>query len=371
MIKSIKKFFTEKVQIETYFTFLRLFLAIAISMAVAFALICTISATPFKDFMVLIKGPLANKSRMISIINKFIPLLFTGTAVCFLNASGQISTSAEGSFYFGAVAATAVAILPGIPTAIHIPLCLLTGGIVGGFVAMVPTFLNVRYGVITIVASLLVNNVFLYFGQYLVLNPLRDPLSGFEASYKFASSALLPKLFGNNHIHLGLIIGLAVFAIGYFIMYKTPFGLSVRTVGENKNFAKYSGIKTGLIACESAFIAGILAGMGGTCEVLGNYERFVFTGITVHGWYGIVIAVLCKNNPKYVPLGALFIAYLSVAADSLNFSTSIPPEIINIIQPVIIMFVAAPMILASLEHKSIVKRSKKKLAQESEVQQNA
>ncbi len=370
-MRRIKKFFDEKVPVETVFTVLRLGLAILISMGLAFVLICTISDTPMRDFMILLLGPFSNKTRVVSIINKFIPLLFTGTAVCFLNATGQISTSAEGAFYFGAVAATAVAIQPGIPAVIHIPLCLLVGGIVGGFVAVIPTFLNVRYGVITIVASLLVNSVFLYLGQYLILNPLRDPLSGFEASYKFSPSAMLPRLFGNRRIHRGLLIGLAVFILGYIVMYKTPFGLKIRTVGRNKRFAKFSGIKIGLVACESSFIAGILAGMGGVTEVLGNYERFVFTGITVHGWYGIVIAVLCKNNPKFVPLAALFIAYLSVAADALNFSTSIPPEIINIIQPVIIMFVAAPMILAGLERKTIVKRSRRKLRAEGGVAENA
>ncbi len=365
MNKPFKKL-TDRLQIETLFSCLRFLLAVALSLVLAFILIAAISETPVNDFLVLITGPFKNKGRMLSIVNKFIPLLFTGTAVCFLNAAGQISTSAEGCFYFGAVAATAVAIRQGIPSPVHIFFCLLTGGIAGGFVAMIPTFLNVRYGVITIVASLLVNNVFLYLGQYLIFNPLRDPLSGFEASYKFAPGALLPKLFGTNKVHLGLIIGLAVFAAGWLILYKTRLGLKIRTVGQNRKFAEFSGIPTGKTACASAFIAGIFAGMGGTCEVLGNYERFVFTGITSHGWYGIVIAVISKNNPKYVPLAAAFIAYLSVAADSLNFSTSIPPEIINIIQPVIIIFVAAPMILSGLEHKAIVARSRAKLEKEGE-----
>ena len=114
-------------------------------------------------------------------------------------------------------------------------------------------------------------------------------------------------------------------------------------------------------SCLSARVGGAFAGVGGTVEVLGNYERFVYTGITNHGWNGIVIAVLCKNNPKYAPLAALFLAYLSVAGDCLNFSTVIPPEIIDIIQPIIIIFVAAPLILSKQEHKAIVKKSQKEL----------
>ncbi len=361
MIKKIKDKLSNLISIENWFTFLRLALAIGIAFMIAYVLMVSISETPWEDFLTMILEPLTSKMRRAQIINKFIPFLFTGAAVCMFNSAGQISTSAEGCFYFAGVAATAVAMIDGIPAYIHIPLCLIVAGLVGGLIAVIPVFMNVRYGIITIVASLLVNNVFLYLGQYLITNPLRDPQAGYEASYKFAESTILPKLFGNRLIHIGLIIGLVVVLLAYLILYKTSFGASVRTVGFNRFFSKFSGISVMKYSCLSALVGGAFAGIGGTVEVLGNYERFVYTGITNHGWNGIVIAVLCKNNPKYAPLAALFLAYLSVAGDCLNFSTVIPPEIIDIIQPIIIIFVAAPLILSKQEHKAIVKKSQKEL----------
>ena len=107
-----------------------------------------------------------------------------------------------------------------------------------------------------------------------------------------------------------------------------------------------------------------MAAMGGATEILANYPRFVFTGTTNHGWNGIVIAVLCKNNPKFVPVAAFFLAYLSAAADALNAASKIPPEIINIIQPIIIIFVAATQLLSFWEHRAIVKASEKMLKEE-------
>lgn len=364
MLDKLKRFFKEKITIETYFTFLRLFLAIGIAFIISYVLIYSISNTPNDDFLVMILKPIETKMRRAQIINKFIPFLFTGTAVCMLYSVGQISTSCEGAFYFAGVAATVVAMIPDIPSIIQIPLCFLAAFLVGGFIAFVPTLLNVRYEIITIVAALLVNNIFLYLGQYLITNPLRDPMAGYEASYKFSENAILPKLFNNRYIHLGLVIGLIIVVIAYVILYKTSLGASIRTVGQNRLFSKFSGISVVKYSCLAAFMAGGIAGMGGTAEILGNYERFVYTGITNHGWNGIVIAVLCKNNPKYVPIAALFLAYLSVAGDCLNFSTIIPPEIIDIIQPIIIIFVAAPLILSKSEHKAIVKQSQRKLEKE-------
>ena len=356
------------IRVEKRYAALRLVLAVLIALLIAFLLICTISDNPLQDMRTLLVGPLEKKSRRISIISKMIPLLFTGTAVCLINSAGQITTACEGAFYFGAVTATAVAIIPGIPSYIHIPLCFLAGALVGAIIVMIPTWFNVRYNVLTIVVALLVTNVFVYFGQYLILHPLKDPNPNSQAdvSKLFEKSALLPNLgaFGYKRIHLGLLIGAVIVFFGYFLLYKTPFGLEIRTVGNNQRFSRYSGINTGMVAIVTALISGAIAGMGGTSEVLGLYERFMYTGTTNHGWNGIVIAVLCGNNPKYVPIGALFLAYLSTAADALNSTSKIPPEIINIIQPIIIIFVASPKLLSIWEHRAIVKASQKTLEME-------
>lgn len=360
MIRNILK----KGSIENKFSFLRLVIAILLALLVAFFLICTISDTPFTDFKILLVGPLSNTSRIISIINKFIPLLFTGTAVCLVFSCGQITVACEGAFFAGAISATVVAMIHGIPSYIHIPLCLLAGGITGAVVVAIPSWMNMRYNVLTIVAALMINSVCLYLGLYLISNPLRDPTADYEASYKFADSAHLPSLFGIARIHLGLILGLIAVLIGYLLLFKTPQGIAIRTVGHNQNFAKYSGMNISKTVLLASLTAGLFAGIGGTTEILGNYDRFVYAGLTGHGWSGIVIAVLCHNNPKYVPIAALFLAYLSTSADSLNFSSRIPPEIINIIQPIIIIFVAAECFLAGWEHKAIVRSSEKALSNE-------
>lgn len=351
------------VRVEKRFSALRLLIAVAIALFIAFLLMCTVSENPGKDFVTLLVGPLTSKSRTISIFNKLIPLLFTGTAVCLVFSCGQITTACEGAFYFGAVAATVVAVIPGIPAFLHIPLCLLVAAIAGAVIVMIPTWFNVRYGVLTIVVALLVTNVFVFLGQYLVANPLRDPTAGFEASYPFAESAVIPTI-GIRHIHLGLIIGLVLVILGYYLLYHTPFGVEIRTVGNNQKFSQYSGINISRTAIVTSLLAGGMAAMGGATEILANYPRFVFTGTTNHGWNGIVIAVLCKNNPKFVPVAAFFLAYLSAAADALNAASKIPPEIINIIQPIIIIFVAATQLLSFWEHRAIVKASEKMLKEE-------
>ena len=351
----------KKESIEKRFSLLRTFMAIIISLAIAFVLIYAVSDKPFKDFMTLLIGPLKSVNNLMTIVTKAIPLLFTGTAICLVNRCGQINIAAEGSFFAGAVAATAVAIIPGIPPVVHFILCFIAAMLVGSIFMGIPSILHVKYNAVTIVSSLMINYVALFLGLYIILNPLRDGSAGFEASYPFAQTATLPKMFSGSRIHIGLVIGLMIVLIGYIILNKTIFGVQIRTIGTNEKFARYSGMPISKTIVLTSIIAGMMAGLGGACEVLGNYPRFVYTGFTNHGWDGVMLAVLCYNQPKFMPLAAMFLAYIRTSADALNFTSSIPPEIVNIIQGIIIIFIASERFLSVWKHSVIVKNAEKQL----------
>jgi len=110
-------------RIEQKFSILRTVIAIVISLAIAFVLIATVSDSPVEDFITLLVGPCRNSSNITSIFTRMIPLLFTGTAICLVNKCGQLNIAAEGAFFAGAVAATVVGVIPGLPSIIHIPIC--------------------------------------------------------------------------------------------------------------------------------------------------------------------------------------------------------------------------------------------------------
>lgn len=351
-------------QIEQMFRIIRTVMAVLIALVIAFILISTVSKVPFKDFSTLLFGPLRNTSRMVTVVSKMIPLLFTGVAVSMIYSAGQINIAAEGAFFAGCVSATLVAIIGGIPAPIHIVLCFLAAALAGAIVMGIPGWMYVKYKVVTIVSALMMNYVALYLGLYIILNPLRDPNAGFEASFLFSDSAILPKMFGDERLHIGLIVGLVVVVLMSMILNKTPFGYRIKTVGANPKFANYSGINVNKTILMTSLLAGGIAGLGGAVEVLGNYSRFVYTGFTNHGWDGIMLAVLCRNKPKTIPFAAFFLAYIKTSADSLNLTSSIPPEIISVIQAIIIIFVAAERFLAHWQHRTIVANSQKALALE-------
>lgn len=349
-------------QIGGRFAFLRTLVSLILALAIAFLLILTVSGQAAADMMTLLFGPLTSMSRITVMVNKWIPLLFTGTAVCLMFSCGQINLAAEGAFFAGAYTGALVALLNGVPPVLHFLLCAVAGAAAGAVICGIPAVMNAKFNVLTVVSSLMINYVALYLGLFIMTNLVRDPSVGYVASYKFNLSAKLFELISGTGIHAGLLIAAAIVAGGWFLLYKTTFGLEIRTIGSNHHFAGFSGMPVLKTLVLAQIAGGLIAGLGGTVEVLGLYDRFAYGSLTNHGWDGVTIAVLARNNPKNVPLAALFLAYLRTSADVLNRTSSVPTEVVNIIQAVIIIFVAAERFLAGWEHRTIVKNTRQVMA---------
>ena len=69
------------------------------------------------------------------------------------------------------------------------------------------------------------------------------------------------------------------------------------------------------------------------------YQRFQWTALPGYGWDGIIIAILARNKPQFVPLAALFIAYLRTGANCMNTYADVPKELITVIQAIIMILV--------------------------------
>lgn len=71
-----------------------------------------------------------------------------------------------------------------------------------------------------------------------------------------------------------------------------------------------------------------------------------------------MIAIIARNNPKYVPIGAFLLAYLRTGADIMSRNTDVQNEVVSLIQGVIIILVAAAGFLSKFKKKMTIKMLK-------------
>lgn len=341
-----------------YFEYIRTSAVIVIALAIAFLIISLVSNQPVKTIGIFLFEPLSSKGHIGNVIEMAIPLMFTGLAVSLLFRANMFNLGAEGIFYFSGVVTSVLAIHLTLDGWLHPIVAIAAGSIVGALLSAIPGILKAKWNANELVTSLMFNNILFGVGLYLLNYHLRDAKAFANVSYKFEKTALLSKMVPGTRIHTGLIIVIVLIIVAHLFLYKTKWGYELRMTGINRNFARYSGMKTAKVIILVHLIAGFIAGMGGSVEVLGMYNRFQWTSLPGYGLDGALVAMLAKNNPLSVIGAALFLAYIRIGADMMARLSDVPSEMISIIQAIIILLISAEQFLKFWKNRMLLKEAK-------------
>lgn len=340
-----------KFNILKYFDLLRLFVAVGIALLITTVIIFMVSENPMKALGTLLTGPISSKRYFFNVLEMMVPLMFTGLSISLVFKSGNFSMITDGSFYIGAVIASAVAIKMPLPSGIHPMVAIVIAGFIGGIIGSIPAWCKVKYKANELVTSLMLNYVFFYTGLYIVNKFLIDRQASNFASLKFLNTASLSNIVEGTRLHSGFIIAILTCILLFIFLTRTKWGYEIRIVGSNPEFARYSGINTKKVILYTSFISGFVAAMGGAIEKLGMYRRFQWSMAPSYAWDGVIISILSSNNPIFVPVAAFFLSYIRVGADIMARQTDVQNEIVSLIQGVIILLVTAERFLYFIKQR--------------------
>lgn len=305
--------------------------------------------------------------RFADILAAMIPITFTGLSVCIMFSANQFNLGAEGGIMLGAFVSAMVAIYVPMPAGLHAVVAVLLGGIAVGLAMLIPALLKTKLNVSEMVCSLMLNYIIMYIIKFVMNTYLADKSKGQIQSYPFLETAKISALgkstvFTGSKLTWGFVVALAAVILCGLFMYRSRWGYTIRMIGINQDFSKYSGMKVGRVIVLSQVLGGFLAGAGGGIEMLGRYPTFSWSALPGYGWTGITIAILAGNNPYMVPLAAFFMAYLSKGCDLMATYAKVPAQLIDIIQGVIFLFFAAEQFLAGYRQKLVVKTAQEEIA---------
>lgn len=334
----------KKFELMNYFHVIRIFIAAILALLIVFVIIFMVSDEPVFAISKLMFGPLQSKRSFFNVLERAVPLIFTGLALNISLRSGVFNIGVDGSFYIGAVLAAAIAIKVPMPGILHQLTILAAAGVTGGLINMLPVLINKYTKVNATVLSIMFNSIFYYLGLSVVSSYLLDN-SGSWGSEKFPQTAKFGNLLSGTNMNWGFIIMILVTVFVVILMQKTSFGYKVRVTGINAAFARSAGIKVGAIMLGAQFIGGIIGGMGGAIEMVGMYQRFRWQSQVNFVWDGLMIHMLAGENPVFIPVAAVFIAFLRIGAEIMSRSTGMEPEIVTFLQGIIILLVASERFL--------------------------
>ena len=153
-----------------------------------------------------------------------------------------------------------------------------------------------------------------------------------------------------DRLHIGFVISIGAAVAVWWLMYKTTLGFEMRTVGANPNAARYAGINISRNIIITMALSGALAGLAGTSEVLGVVgcrclPLFFSSG---YGFDSIALALLAKNNPFGILLGAFLFGAMRNGSDLMELNSGVSKYVISTIQALVLLFVAAPAMVRYL-----------------------
>ena len=270
------------------------------------------------------------------------PIIFTGLGTAIAFRAGIFNVGVEGSLYMGALFAAWVGFtftdLPALPL---IALAFAVGAVAGGLWGLVPGYLKARLRVDEVVTTIMLNYVAIEFTSYMVQSgPFFVPGMANAMSKTVAEQAQLPQLVERSQLNASFILALLAVVVVIILMSRTRLGFSARMVGDNPLFARWSGIMVGRTILLVMFFSGLFGGLAGAGQVLGVHYNFTARFSRGFGFDGMTIALLGRNSPVGVLIGALLFGVLRSGSTTVEMFTDVPIDLVDILQALIIFFVA-------------------------------
>ena len=275
-----------------------------------------------------------------ALLPRAIPLIIVGLAVGLAFRAGALNIGAEGQFYAGAIAATWIGLgLAAWPRSLAIPVVLAAGLIAGCLWATIPAILRLRFGVLEVISTLLLNFVADALVSWMVLGPLQESTHIYPQSNPLPASARLPALAGTR-LHLGLALALAL-AFGLWVFERqTLAGFQLRATGENPRAASVIGrVRTQRVFGLALLGSGALAGLAGSIEVSGTTFALFQNLSPGYGFTAIAVALLARLHPLATILTGLLFAAIEAGASAMQREAGVPAVAVYMVEAAITIVV--------------------------------
>jgi general nucleoside transport system permease protein len=267
-----------------------------------------------------------------------VPLILIGLGIAIAFRAGAFNIGAEGQFYAGAIAATWVGLhVAGRPALLAIAVLLLASALAGAAWVAIPVWLKLRFGVIEVISTLLLNFVAESLVSLMVQGPLQERSHIYPQSDVIPASARLPLLDGTR-LHAGFLLALFLAAVLWFLFSRTLWGFRLRAVGVGPRAAEVSGgVDSQKMGAVALFLSAAMAGLAGGVEVSGVSHALFQNLSPGYGFTGIAVALLGGLHPIGVVFAGILFGALEAGAGAMQREAGVPAVAVYVVEAVIII----------------------------------
>lgn len=272
-----------------------------------------------------------------------IPLILAGLGLTVAFRAGLFNIGAQGQIILGAMAAGYVGFAFRLPAGVHLLAAIVAGAIAGALWSSIAGFLKARTGANEVIVTIMLNSIAaLLLVWSLQQDAFQIPGSNEPRSPAVAETAAFPLMFPPPmRLHWGLLLAILCVVLVWWILERSTFGFELRATGTNSSAAEHAGISTAVVTVGTMALSGMLAGLAGSAQVLGD-TKYLTAGVAGSiGFDAITVALLGRSRP----VGTLVAGILFGALKAGSFTMAgvgVPVDIVAVVQSVVVLLVAAP-----------------------------
>lgn len=285
-----------------------------------------------------------------SMINRAVPLYISAVAVAIGFQMGLFNIGVEGQYQVASLIAGFVGGAISLWAPFHVLVIVLVAVVVGALWSGLAGLLKVWRGVHEVISTIMLNFIGFSLVAFLLLNYLRDdperlnlqtttlPESARIPHLNWIFTALGFKALAGVNLQ-GFVVGAVIVGVVYyFLVWRTRYGYELRASGMNPGAARMAGVDPKRMIVATMLISGAAAGLVGLNTMTGNLYAYTQDFPRMLGFTGIAVALLGRNHPVGMALGALLFGFMDRSALILDLE-DIPKEVVTIIQGVVVLAV--------------------------------
>jgi simple sugar transport system permease protein len=279
------------------------------------------------------------------------PLIVAGLGIAVGFRSGVFNIGGQGQVLAGAAAAGYVGFAWDLPVGIHIVAAVLAGILAGAVTGGIVGLLKARTGANEVIVTIMLNYIVFYLLDFLLhTSILRAPGSQNPQSPAEKDSAVYPGLFGPSYsVNIGFLLTIVATVFCWWLLSRSSLGFKLRAVGENPRAARVAGIRINRMYVYVMVISGVLVGLAGVYQVLGQTTTGFGTDIDAGiGFNAITVTLLGRSRPWGVFAAGILFGVLQAGSYTMQAADNVNVNIVQIIQSVIVLFLAAPPLVRAI-----------------------
>lgn len=277
---------------------------------------------------------------LVAVANKAIPYYLAGIAAAVGFHLRLFNIGIDGQYRLAAFAGAVVGAAVTLPAPLHVTVIIIVALAVGWGWAAIAGLLYVRRGVNVVISTIMLNAIATGIIAYL-LSPSRFAQQAVGSNNittaTIPETGWIPALSTPAGDLNGLVVLAAIVGLAYwFLLNRTTIGFEVRAMGLSTRAATIAGIRAPRLALLTMAASGAVAGLVGLPELLGASHRYGLDFPAGLGFTGLSVAILGRNHPVGVAIGAFIWAFLERSGQIFALA-GISTEVVTILQAVIVL----------------------------------